>query len=76
MTIHMIPLSKLTPNAGNPHKAFDESALAGLAQSIRQDGLLQNLVASAAKGRKRLHTLISGERRYRALQRLVAEGHL
>lgn len=76
MTIQMIPLSKLRPSADNPRKRFDEAAIAGLAQSIKTDGLLQNLVAAKPKGKKRLYNLISGERRYRALCLLVEQGDL
>ena len=47
-----------------------------MAQSIKTDGLLQNLVAAKPKGKKRLYPLISGERRYRALCLLVEQGEL
>lgn len=76
MTIQMIPLSKLRPSEDNPRKKFCEDALAGLAQSIKTDGLLQNLVAAKPKGRKRIYHIISGERRYRALSLLVEQGDL
>lgn len=76
MTIEMIPLTKLRPTSGNPRKRFDENAIAGLAQSIKTDGLLQNLVAAKPQGRKRTYPIISGERRYRALSLLVEQGHL
>lgn len=76
MTIQMIPLTKLRPSADNPRKRFDETAIEGLAQSIRTDGLLQNLVAAKPKGRKRIFPIISGERRYRALSLLVERGDL
>lgn len=76
MTIEMIPLSKLRPSSSNPRKRFDENAIAGLAQSIKTDGLLQNLVAAKPQGRKRTYPLISGERRYRALSLLVEQGEM
>lgn len=76
MTIEMIPLKNLRPTSGNPRKRFDEDAIAGLAQSIKTDGLLQNLVAARPLGRKRNYPIISGERRYRALSLLVEQGDL
>ena len=74
--IEMIPIAKLQPSAGNPRKSFDDKAIAGLAQSIKTDGLLQNLVAARPEGRKRKFPIISGERRYRALQLLIGRGDL
>jgi ParB family chromosome partitioning protein len=75
MTIEMIPLNKLRPSKENPRKSIDEAAIEGLAKSILADGLLQNLVvAKPAKG-KRKYDIISGERRYRAFQKLAEQGH-
>lgn len=76
MTIEMIPLTKLCPSTDNPRKRFDDEAVAGLAQSIKTDGLLQNLVAAKPLGRKREYPIISGERRFRAMCLLVEQGHL
>ena len=73
MTIQTIPLNKITPPAVNPRRAIDPTALEGLAQSIKADGLLQNLVVRK-KGRK--FEIISGERRYRALSLLAEQGHI
>lgn len=71
MTIQTVTLSQLVPPPANPRKAMDEAALAGLAASIHADGLLQNLVVRK-KGRK--FEIISGARRFRALQSLVGRG--
>lgn len=73
MTIQTVPLNKITPPADNPRRAIDPTALDGLAQSIKTDGLLQNLVVRK-KGRK--FEIISGERRYRALSLLAEQGHI
>ncbi len=75
-TIEMIPITKLQLSKANPRKSVDEKAIAGLAQSIRTDGLLQNLVVARPEGRKRKYPIISGERRYRALQHLIDTGDL
>ena len=74
--IEMIPLSKLQPSEGNPRKSFDQKAIEGLAQSIKTDGLLQNLVVAKPEGRKRKFPIISGERRYRAMLHLIQQGDL
>lgn len=48
---------------GQPRRFFDEDALSELAQSIRESGLVQPLVARAQGSR---YQLIAGERRLRA----------
>lgn len=75
-TIEMIPLSKLRGTSANPRKHFDEAAINGLALSIREDGLLQNFVAAKPEQGKRKYDLISGERRLRAMKKLVEQGDL
>lgn len=74
MTLQSISLSQLVPSKANPRKLFDASGIEGLAQSIRTDGLLQNLVVAPAKGKR--FAIISGERRYRALKLLDERGQL
>jgi ParB family chromosome partitioning protein len=60
-----IPLDQLRPNARQPRARFDESELAELVASIRQDGVLQPvLVRPLADGPG--YELIAGERRWRA----------
>lgn len=78
MTIETIPLSAIEPSKANPRTAFDASGIAGLAASIQTDGLLQNLVVAPmkGKGKQNRYRIISGERRYRALQLLIKQGHL
>lgn len=73
MTMTTVKLKDLTPSKNNPRTAFAEDALAGLAASIKVDGLLQNLVVHK-KGKK--HEIISGERRYRALKLLQQQEHI
>lgn len=54
MTIQTVPLSSLQPPAANPRSVFDGAALDGLAVSIKQDGLLQNLVVVPGEGQELL----------------------
>lgn len=61
-----IQLTAVTPNPKQPRQAFDEDALAELATSIREVGLLQPIVVrGVAPGR---YELVMGERRWRAAQ--------
>ena len=72
MAIITVPFSSLIPGTQNPRKVSDEKLIAGLAASIKADGLLHNLVVQKAKRRK--YRVIAGNRRYRALALLKAEG--
>ncbi|MFT7859324.1 MAG: ParB/RepB/Spo0J family partition protein [Sulfurimonas sp.] len=59
-----IAVKDITPNPYQPRKHFDEDALHELAESIKEDGLIQPIVVREddLDG----YTLIAGERRYRA----------
>ena len=59
-----VPVTAISPNPKQPRTHFDDEALAGLAASIREVGILQPLVVRrTAEGR---YELIAGERRLRA----------
>jgi len=58
-----IPLKEIRPNPFQPRKTFDETALAELAESIKNDGLLQPIVVTEDIDG---YVLIAGERRFRA----------
>ena len=59
-----IPVGELDINPDQPRKSFDEESMALLAESIRDQGVLQPLIVTpASNGRYRI---IAGERRYRA----------
>lgn len=58
-----LPLSKIKPNKAQPRKTFDEEALQELADSIRQNGILQPILVRA-KGSG--YEIVAGERRYQA----------
>jgi ParB family chromosome partitioning protein len=64
-TISEVPIAKIVPNRFQPRRIFDDEALAELADSIRQYGVLQPVVV-----RKTLqgYELAAGERRWRASQ--------
>ena len=70
MTMQTVALSSLEPGRGNPRKAMDRKSLEGLAASIRNDGLLQNLVVRPVKGKGQHYRIVSGERRFRPMSLL------
>ncbi len=62
--IHELPIDKILPNRYQPRKEFAETELALLAESVKQNGLLQPvLVRRKGDG---FFELIAGERRWRA----------
>ncbi|WP_289298248.1 ParB/RepB/Spo0J family partition protein [uncultured Reyranella sp.] len=69
-----IPLDLIHPSPFNPRKEFDQAGIAELAESIRVNGLQQNLVVRPHPTKKEHWELMGGERRWRALNLLKAEG--
>lgn len=63
----MVPLEGIQPNPLQPRRSFSEDSIRELAESIRQQGLLQPLLVRRVPGG---YELIAGERRFRAAQRL------
>jgi ParB family chromosome partitioning protein len=64
-----IPIEFLSPNPKNPRRQFGESDLADLAQSIREHGVVQPVVARPSPTQAGRFEIIAGERRWRAAQR-------
>jgi len=64
--VKVVPLTSVEANPDQPRKEFDPEALEELAQSIREQGVLQPLLVEAwAAG----YRIVAGERRWRAAQR-------
>lgn len=61
--VHRLPLNKLSPGDSQPRQNFDDEALAELAASIKQHGILQPLVVTLDGDN---YHIIAGERRWRA----------
>ncbi len=57
-------ISQITPNKHQPRMMFDQQELTELADSIRENGVIQPLIVSRVSKKK--YTLIAGERRLRA----------
>ncbi len=66
--IILIPQEEIYPNPNQPRRRFDFDELEGLAQSIRQNGIIQPIAVRV--NNRGEYELISGERRLRA-SRLV-----
>ena len=60
-----VPLNKIRPSALQPRKEFSDEALRELADSIREQGVVQPLIV---RERGVFFELIAGERRWRAAQ--------
>lgn len=58
-----LALSKLKPNKNQPRKQFNETELSELADSIRQNGILQPLLV---RKKGAAYEIVAGERRYQA----------
>ena len=67
-----VPVSALRPNRFQPRQAFDEEALAALAASITEVGVLQPVLVRPIgdEAGHPVYELIAGERRWRAAKRI------
>ena len=72
MTLKSIPLSALCPPKDNPRRTVDGAKIASLAESIKTDGVLQNLVVEPAEGDN--FRVVTGNRRFLALKLLEEQG--
>jgi ParB family chromosome partitioning protein len=61
-----LPVELIRPNPGQPRKRFDEEALAALAGSLADRGVVQPILVRPVAGGT--YELVAGERRWRAAQ--------
>jgi len=61
--IRQVSVKELVTNPDQPRKQFDQTSLEELAQSIKEHGIIQPLVATPHEDKFRI---VAGERRYRA----------
>ncbi|MDO5734296.1 MAG: ParB/RepB/Spo0J family partition protein [Eubacteriales bacterium] len=59
-----LAVGDINPNHEQPRKSFDDESLAELAQSIRENGIIQPLIVT--KISENNYQLVAGERRWRA----------
>ena len=67
----ILDVSVIDPNLDQPRRYFDPASLQELADSIRENGLLQPILVRAQPGGR--YQLVAGERRLRAA-RLIGQG--
>ncbi len=63
-----VPIEALEPNPDQPRRHFDETRLAGLAASIRAQGIIQPIIVTPLPGSPGRYQILAGERRWRAAQ--------
>lgn len=64
-----VPVDAVSPSPFQPRERFEDSGLAGLAESIRRSGVMQPIIVrplAAEGGGTRRYELVAGERRWRA----------
>lgn len=66
-----LPVEAIVPNRYQPRKVFDPEAIAELADTIDEHGLLQPIIVRQYKPAH--YEIIAGERRYRAVKQLKWE---
>ncbi len=64
----VIPIERVSANPHQPRSVFDEEALASLAASIIEVGVLQPIIVREAEDG--YYTLVAGERRWRAAKKV------
>lgn len=70
-TLYNLALSKLTPNPDQPRKVFSDDEINMLAESIKENGLLQPILVKELEDGQLI--IVSGERRFRAHEQLKLE---
>jgi ParB family chromosome partitioning protein len=66
--LRQLPVASIEPGPFQPREAMDEAALAELAASVREHGVLQPILVRPLKGQLHRFQIIGGERRWRAAQ--------
>lgn len=66
--VRLLPITSIQPNPKQPRRAFDETALNELADSIKSQGVLQPVLVRPQADKRDAYELVAGERRWRASQ--------
>ena len=64
--LRQLPVDLIAPNPRQPRQTFDQDALHGLSESVRERGVIQPVLVRPCPGGT--YELIAGERRWRAAQ--------
>jgi ParB family chromosome partitioning protein len=65
----VVPIEQVQPNPDQPRRTFGEDALAELAASIAEKGVIQPLIVRLLSTEPDQYEIVAGERRWRAAQR-------
>jgi ParB family chromosome partitioning protein len=68
--IRTVPIEAIRPSPFQPRRQFAEAELDGLAQSVREKGIVQPLLVRPVVDAEADFELVAGERRWRAAQRV------
>lgn len=68
--VQEIELDQIVPNRYQPRRTFNEESIAELAQTLKEQGLLQPIIVRKDSREPEKYEIIAGERRYRAAQSL------
>ena len=68
-----LPVAQIEPNSRQPRDRFDDGALAELADSIAEIGVLQPIVVTGGPARGGPYRIVAGERRWRAARKAGLE---
>ncbi len=63
-----VPIDSIRPNPDQPRRTFDDAALAELAASIKEKGVIQPLIVRRDPNDAEIYQIVAGERRWRASQ--------
>ncbi|MCI5816075.1 ParB/RepB/Spo0J family partition protein [Ruminococcus sp.] len=69
--VSTLRVAEIEPNRDQPRKTFDDSAIAALADSIREHGMLQPILVRPLENGS--YQIVAGERRWRAARMLGLE---
>ncbi len=61
-----LPIDKIIVNPNQPRRYFDPDKMEQLVESVREHGILENLLVRSLPGTDSQYELVAGERRYRA----------
>jgi ParB family chromosome partitioning protein len=64
----LVPVASIEPGRYQPRRVFDPDEIAGLADSIRTQGVLQPILLRRLDGEPPRYEIVAGERRWRAAQ--------
>ncbi len=65
-TSMLVPVANIVPNPYQPRKRFDQAKLRELADSIKEEGMLQPIVVRRSSTKQGIFEIAAGERRWRA----------